>query len=192
MVYFINGHRGCGKSFVARQLQNQIDCNLFDTGPIIREIHNRFAKEASFAEWIQENENKYGKNFTNEIICKNMDINENELNIIIGNRSLSGIKYIIDYFNLTDYKICFIDGDVELFRNNYNLREGLNLNSEKFNQIMELENMSGVGEIKKFVLENSDKGLYFYKNSNDNFISEQILQDIKDKVKIKKLKQKEG
>lgn len=190
MVYFISGHRGCGKSFVAKQIKQVTNCNVFDTGPIVRSVHKRYASELSFAYWLELGEAEYGKDFTNQLICKNIEINENELTIIIGNRTLTGIKYIIDYFGIDNYKICFIDGDIELFRNNYNTRESLNFNPYEFNQVMQLENIMGIGDIKQFVKENPEKGLYFYKKQNDSSVLDGILTDIKLSEKVVKQKKK--
>ena len=184
MVYFICGHRGCGKSFTAKKIKEKINCNLFDTGPIIRQAHKKYAGELSFGYWLELGEAEHGKDFTNQIICQNMSIDNNEVNIIIGNRTLVGIKYIIDYFGIEDYKICFIDGDIELFRNNYNARENLNFNVLEFNQVMQLENMMGIGEIEQFVKNNPNIGMYFYKEKNDTTVIDRILDDINYKKNI--------
>ena len=178
MVYFICGHRGCGKSFVAKQIKQSTDCNVFDTGPIIRNVHKKYASELSFGDWLTLGEVEYGNDFTNKVICENMNIDNDKINIVIGNRALDGIRYIINYFAIEDYKICFIDGDIELFRNNYNTRENLKFNISEFNKIMQLENMMGIGIIGEFVKNNPDSGMYFYKKNNDNVISDAILEDI--------------
>ena len=174
MVYFISGHRGCGKSFVARKIKEKVNCNVFDTGPIIRRVHKKYAGELSFGDWLTLGEVEYGNDFTNKIICENMNIDNNQINIVIGNRTLDGIRYIINYFGIEDYKICFIDGDIELFRNNYNTRESLNFNPYEFNQVMQLENLMGIGVIKQFVKENPEEGLYFYKKQNDSSVLDGI------------------
>lgn len=195
MVYFICGHRGCGKSFLAKEIKKETNCKVFDTGPIIRQVYKQYSGELSFSDWLQYGEKEYGKDFTNELICQNMNIDSSELNIVIGNRTLAGIKYIIDYFKIIDYKICFIDGDIELFRNNYNSRENLNFNSNEFGQVMKLENLMGICDIENFVKQNPDNGMYFYKKQNDSTIADFILSDInlkKDTAKEKILKKKEG
>lgn len=191
MVYFISGHRGCGKSFVAKQIKQATNCNVFDTGPIVRAAHKHYASELSFAYWLELGEAEYGKDFTNQIICNNINIDKNKINIIIGNRTLTGIKYITDHFGIENYKVCFIDGDIELFRKNYNSRESLNFNFEEFNQIMQLENMMGIGEIENFVKKNPEKGLYFYKKQNDSSIFDGILNDINLNIQVIKQKKKE-
>ena len=43
---------------------------------------------------------------------------------------------------------------------------------------MQLENMMGIGIIEEFVKNNPDVGMYFYKENNDNMISNAILEDI--------------
>ena len=117
-----------------------------------------------------------------------MDLNLSNINIIIGNRSLAGIDYIIDYFGITNYKICYIDGDYDLFCSNYNIREGLNLSREEFNKFIELENSMGIKDIEDFVKGNPDFGLYFYKKNNDDSILDVVLEDINRKPIVRKRK----
>lgn len=190
MIYFICGHRGCGKSYLVDQLKEFVDCRVYDTGPILRSKYKEFSlnSDMSFGEWIEINEQKYGKNFTNHIICENMDLNLDETNIIIGNRSMIGIQYAIEYFDIDNYKVCFIDGNFDLFRLNYNKREKLNLDKNEFEEIIALENSMGIEDIEYFVKNNPSNGLYFYKENNDNLIFQTILEDINTKSKLKKAK----
>jgi len=187
MVYFICGHRGCGKSFLANQLKDNTNCNLYDTGPIVRNCYKQTNRGLSFDEWLSLGIEMYGNDFTNQIICSNINLNSEKDTIIIGNRGLEGILYIINYFNIENYKIYFIDGDFNLFRENYNYREGLNLSIEEFNEVIEKENSMGIRHIENFVIENPDKGKYFYKNKNDDSILESIVNDIKAKNKVLKI-----
>lgn len=189
MVYFICGHRGSGKSYVAKQIKEIINCNLFDTGPIIRNIYKNNNNNLTFEQWINLGIRNFGENFTNKLICENMNLDINKISIVVGNRSLVGIKYIIDYFNINDYKICFIDGDVNLFKNNYNFRENLNVNEYEFKEIIENEKNMGIDNIKKFTIENSNNGMYFYKTKNDNTILNSILINIKNEINKQKIKQ---
>lgn len=194
MVYFVCGHRGCGKSYIINQIKEQIACHVFDTGPILRESFRRLNLDMSFQEWVKINEKKYGKTFTNQIICQNIHLNNNDISIIVGNRSMNGINYILEYFNIENYKIIYIDGDYELFRTNYNRRENKNLNISEFNSIIDLENSMGIEQIEYFVKNNCDKGLYFFKKSNNDELSDEIMFEIKNlpKVKTKKLGTKGG
>ena len=186
MVYFICGHRGSGKSYAAHQLKDNLNCNLFDTGPIVRKAYKDYGNGLKFSEWLSKGESEVGKNFTNEIICRNIEIDPNETTIIIGNRALQGIEFIIQYFDIENYKICYLDGDYDLFRNNYNTREGLNDTKEEFNQIMKAEEMMGITDIEKFVYENPDKSIYYFKNQNDTVFLDLIMEDIKSKKKVLK------
>ncbi len=189
MIYFICGHRGCGKSYLVSQLKETIKCKVYDTGPILRNEYRKFSlnSDVPFGEWVEINEQTYGENFTNQVICENMNLNLDETNIIIGNRSMIGIKYAIEYFGIDNYKICFIDGDFDLFRLNYNKREKSNLDEEEFGKIIALENSMGIEEIERFVKSNPTIGLYFYKETNDDLIFQTILEDINNtKPKVKK------
>lgn len=188
MVYFICGHRGCGKSYIINQIKEFVDCKVYDTGPILRNQYRINSLNLSFGDWIKVNEQAYGKDFTNYIICKNLELNLDDINIIIGNRSMVGIRYVIEYFGIDNYKICFIDGDFNLFRLNYNKRENLMLDEKEFRKIIELENSMGIKEIEDFVKNNPSNGLYFYKDTNDDIIFQTILEDINTKSKVKKLK----
>lgn len=189
MVYFICGHRGCGKSYIIKQIKEFAECKVYDTGPILRGKYKELGlnSDIPFGEWLKVNEQVYGEDFTDYIICKSMNLNLNDINIIIGNRSMVGIEYAIEFFGIDNYKICFIDGDFNLFRLNYNKRENLNLGEEEFKKIIELENSMGIKEIENFVKSNPSNGLYFYKDTNDDLIFQTILEDINTKVKVKKL-----
>lgn len=187
MVYFICGHKGSGKSYLMNQIKESVDCNVFDTGPILREEYKKSVSNCamSFGDWLKTNEKIYGNDYTNFIICKNMDLDLNKTNIIIGNRSMIGIKYIINYFEILNYKICFIDGNLDLFRLNYNKRENLNLNENEFKKILEIEKSMGIEEIENIVKKNVDTSFYFYKEYNDDTILQTILDDIKNQKKVK-------
>lgn len=192
MVYFICGHRGCGKSYLINQICKERICHVFDTGPILRNSFKNLNLDVSFSDWIKINEEKEGRNFTNKIICQSINLNEDDVNIIIGNRSMDGINYILDYFNIEDYKIVYIDGDYELFRVNYNMRENKNLNVNEFNAIIDFENSMGIRQIEYFVKNNYDKCLYFYKKCNNDDIFNAIMFEMSSlpKIKIKKIESK--
>lgn len=185
MVYFICGHRGCGKSYIVNQLKSLVDCDIYDTGPILRTEYKNLELDLSFSEWIKNGEQQYGKDFTNYAICKNINLDSDRNNIIIGNRSMEGIKFIVNFFGISDYKICFIDGNYDLFRLNYNSRENLNLDVIEFNEIINLEIFMGIKEIEDFVKNNLDNNLYFYKEKNDDIILQSLLDDMSKKKKMK-------
>ena len=74
MVYFICGHRGCGKSYLINQICKERICHVFDTGPILRNSFKNLNLDVSFSDWIKINEEKEGRNFTNKIICQSINL----------------------------------------------------------------------------------------------------------------------
>lgn len=180
MIYYICGHRGCGKNFLANQLAESLPVKIIDTGPIIRKVYKKNnGKEQSFKEWITGNEKKYGKNFSNELICRMSQIEEKQDYIIIGYRSLQGIEYFNKFFNVQNYRIIFIDGDYELFRSNFNKREASNISREEYGKIVEIENSMGIKNLEEFTKNNKKVAEYYYKTKNDNSIYEKVRKNWK-------------
>ena len=183
MIYYFCGHRGCGKNFLANQLTRYVPIKIIDTGPIIREAYKKYnTNNSSFKEWIEENEKRYGKNFSNMVISKIANIKKENDYIVIGYRSINGIKYFNDYFGITDYQIYFIDGDYTLFRKNYNTREKTDISKEEYEKIVKIEESMGIKKIKEFVLNNKYKGKYYFKKQNDDIIFQDILKEIKERI----------
>ena len=102
--------------------------------------------------------------------------------IVIGYRSMEGIRYFNQYFGIKEYQIFFIDGDYELFRKNYNTREKKDISKEEYGKIIETEKLMGIQGIKNFVLNNQKNGKYYFKTQNDNSIYQDILKIIKEKI----------
>ena len=191
MIYFICGHRGSGKTYLAKQISSATGISMFDTGPVIREEYKSQNKGESFSQWLEENTKKEGKDFTNSLICKHISYNNSNDLIIIGNRSILGINYIVDFLNNPDYRIVYIDGDYDLFRKNFNQRENLSYDMPKFMKIINLELEMGMDDVKAFILDNPDKSYYFYKEKNDNAIFDSLINLItnnnhKEFIKVKK------
>jgi adenylate kinase family enzyme len=184
MIYFLCGHRGCGKNFLAKQIIEYINnIKIIDTGPIVREAYQRFkSNNICFKDWLKENEKKYGENFTNILICKLVNMKKEKNYIVIGYRSMEGIRYFNQYFGIKEYQIFFIDGDYELFRKNYNTREKKDISKEEYGKIIETEKLMGIQGIKNFVLNNQKNGKYYFKTKNDNSIYQDILKIIKEKI----------
>lgn len=183
MIYYFCGHRGCGKNFLVNQIIKEVPIEIIDTGPIIREVYSKYNKDNyTFKEWMEFNEKKYGENFSNMLITKMVNIKEEKDYIVIGYRSIEGIKYFNKAFNIKDFKVYFIDGDYELFRKNYNKRENRNITQKEYNGIIELENSMGIEKLKKFVLNNESNGKYYYKEKNDDIIYEDIILEIKNNI----------
>lgn len=180
MIYYVCGHRGCGKNYLSNQLAQNTKMEIVDTGPLIRGAYTKFNQEnLTFGEWMKKNETKYGENFSNELICRMANIKPQKDYIVIGYRSLNGIKYFQDFFNINGYIIIFIDGDFELFRNNYNKRENLYISKEDYAKIVSIENLMGIQELRDFSKSNPKNGRYFYKTKNDDTIYNSILMEMR-------------
>lgn len=182
MIYYFCGHRGCGKNYLANQITEKLNIKTIDTGPIIRKAYKQFNKEnIGFGEWMKKNEIKYGKNFSNMLICKLVKIENGKDYIIIGYRSIEGIYYFNENFKVKEYSIFFIDGDYDLFRENYNKREKTNISDDEYRGIIEIEKKMGIDKLKEFVLDNNAIGTYYYKKENDKEIYDDVLRKIKNR-----------
>lgn len=176
-VFFIAGPHGSGKTYTVNQIKENMNLLHIDLGPLIREAHKKFSPDSSLDEWIKDGEKKYGKNFTNIILCKQIDrITKNskqDLTVITGSRSLKGIKYIVDYFSINDPNIIYISAPFSQLKENYEKREGKILTQEKFEEILQDERKMGLNQIEEY---SKRRGSYLKNDNTNNFINQ--IQDI--------------
>lgn len=183
MIHYFCGHRGCGKNYLASQIMGNVPIEIIDTGVIIRNAYKKYnTNNISFKEWMRENEEKYGEDFSNMLISKLTTVEKGRDYIVVGYRSIEGIEYFNKYFGVRNYGIYFIDGDYELFRENYNTREKTDISKEEYEKIVEIEDSMGIKKLKDFVLNNQDKGKYYFKKQNDDIIYQDVLKNIKSKI----------
>lgn len=170
MVYFVTGPSGVGKTSFSTMIKNTYNVDFFDTGPILREIYKNSNSNQSFSSWIRENEDRYGAEFAISSICKKMfDTFNNQLTtIIIGNRSIDGINYMIRNLNIQNYCIVYLDADFECLKTNIENREKIYLSDEDFERIIRSGNEMGLLNLKEFVLSNPNFCYYYYKHQNEN------------------------
>ena len=179
MIYYFCGHKGSGKTYLANQITKETAIKMIDTGPLIRKIyreHNQ--RNLSFEDWMDYYEKKYGEDFSNEAICRSLQISQRENYIVVGYRSLPGIQYFNNFFKVSNFKVVYIDGDYELFRHNYNEREKTNISLEEYEEIARREDDTGIREIKDFAQNDSQHGQYYYKKKNDDSIYESIMRSL--------------
>ena len=186
MVLFLCGHRGVGKNYLANQVQEEMNCQIIDTSNVLRSAYKVSNYPGSFGEWINVHEKIHGNEFTNKIICSSIVIDDSENYIVIGNRSMDGIKYIIDNFLINDYKVVFLDSNVECMLSNFNKREGTDYNEEDYNKIFEIEKDMGLHDVKSFCLED-EHGVYIYKEDN---YSRDVLGEITSMLKAGKVRKR--
>lgn len=191
MVYFVVGPSGVGKTCFSKTINEQYGIPVYDTGPILRNIYSKLKIEESFSEWISKNEKKYGDNFAISIICEDIKekIDPKSVAIIIGNRCIEGITYIINYFNLTDYRIIYLDASFDCLKTNYETREKKILTDEEFQDRIDGGNKMGLLSLKQFILENLNNNSYYYfKKTNKDLNYVDIFNEIsktKNHTKIK-------
>ncbi len=189
MIYFVVGPSGVGKTCFSQTIQKQYGIPIYDTGPILRHKYKELKINVSFSEWIEDNEKKHGDNFAISVICD--DIKEIRLEssaIIIGNRCIDGINYMIDYFRLKHYCIIYLDASYNCLKLNYENREKRIVTDIEFQKVIDGGNQMGLPILKEYVLENLDKNcFYYYKKSNDELSYIDIFDEIsKHQVKRRK------
>lgn len=193
MIYFISGHKGIGKTYTASKVSEQSGVNYIDTGPIIRKKYQEANSTLPFDQWLNESQQIYGKDFSNKLVCEELESVINDDLIIVGNRSIKGINYIISHFNISEFLIVYIEGDYKLLYENYIKREKKDISMEEFMDIIKLENKMGIDEIKVFTQEHCENSLYYYKKENNNDLIDDLSKIVcnNKKVKNNKVKKKE-
>lgn len=161
-MLFLTGLHGAGKTTVADIL---ISCNFgypIELGGTLRKIHFKTAPELSFGLWCEEGERLYGKNFTDDILIKEITKQREEIVakkslfkdlIIVGSRSYGGIEYIINkvpIINNRENIIIYIDVETDILRQRYNLREKKNLSSQEFESLLDNDRRIGIETIKPY------------------------------------------
>lgn len=195
-VLFLIGPHASGKTYTSKEYINENqDCQMIDTGPIMRKIHNQYSKETTMGEWVKNLEEIYGKNITSHIISTEIEkiINNSECNnyILIGFRTLSGIKYAINHLNIEDYSILYIDASLELLHSNYLKRENKNISQEEFNKYINDELNSGLRELKELAANENSTIEYYYRTSNNDSLKGKIsmhFESIKCRKRVKEKK----
>lgn len=191
MVYFVVGPSGVGKTCFSETINKQYGIPVYDTGPILRNIYRRLKISESFLEWISSNEKKHGENFAISIICDDIKdrMNPEEKSIVIGNRCIEGIRYMINYFNLTDYQIIYLDASYDCLKRNYEKRENKIVSDEEFQAIIDGGNKMGLLLLKQFILKNLKNNCsYYFKNTNEELNYIYVFNEISKNKKFVKTK----
>lgn len=171
-VFFIVGPHGVGKTYIVNKIKEVADVRHIDLGPLIREAHKVFSSNISFKEWVEEGEKKYGKNFTDIILCKQIERltreKDDRVTIITGSRSLNGIKFISNRFSIDSPQIIYITAPFEQLKNNYEGREKVDLTEEQFRTILQDEKNMGLEDLEKYAMKHC---LYLQNDNTDDFVS---------------------
>lgn len=179
-VLFIVGPHGVGKTYIVNKIKEVTDVVHIDLGPLLREAHQVFAPYILFEEWIEKGELKYGKNFTDIILCKQIERltkgKKCKMTIITGSRSLNGVKYISTRFKIEEPKVIYIDAPFAQLKQNYQKRENCSLTNIEFETLLQKDRKIGLDSLKEYAI---NKGTYMQNDNTINFIQkmrEKILQ----------------
>lgn len=160
MFIFLVGPHGVGKTYTASKLlQYSNDILHIDLGPIIRSAHKRENPNVSLGEWISEGEEKYGKNYSDMVLCREIEktiaASSRDKVLITGSRSVAGMEYIVKHFAIENPTLIYLDGPQSLLQRNYENREKLNLSKEEFKEILEKERAMGLPGFKHYIATHS-------------------------------------
>lgn len=177
-VLFLVGPHASGKTYSAnRYKEGNVDKKIcvIDTGPIMRRIHDAMNPGLTMQEWIDYLERTYGKNITSKIIAneigKIMDETDGDKFIIIGFRSLSGINFVTDNLKIDNYRIVYLDADLDLLYNNYELRINGNISKEEFKKKIDYEMSLGLDNLRELALSNDSTIRYYCKRTNEDIFN---------------------
>lgn len=160
-----------GKTYTVSRIKALEDIQHIDLGPLIRQAHQVFSPDTTLGKWIEEGEAQYGKNFTDIILCKQIERLskgiDKEITMITGSRSLPGIQFIANRFEIKNPQIIYITAPVSQLKSNYERREGVSLTEEQFASILQAEKDMGLENLEQYAKEHC---LYLQNDNTDGFI----------------------
>ena len=177
---FLVGPHACGKTYSTKLALNNPelkDIVLIDTGPVIREIHKREAPDMKIGAWVEQLETLYGENITDDLISAEVArrIEGKEKVIIIGNRTIEGINYMINKIGIEHYQVLYIDLPFELLYQNYLTRTKKDISILEFKDFILAEYNSGLATLKQACLSGAPEYDYFSKEKNEDSLEPRLL-----------------
>lgn len=177
-VIFITGPHGVGKTYTTDFLKSEMDILHLDLGPIIRAAHKKIAPNLSLGQWISSGERQFGKNYSDMVLCREMQKliqnSSSPIVLITGSRSVEGMQFIVDYFSVKKPTVIFMDAPVSLLKANYEHREHLTLSKDDFEEILGEERKMGLPGLKRYVAENNQHCHFIINKDNSYSIIEKI------------------
>lgn len=153
---------------------------MIDTGPIMRELHERDSSDTTIDEWVLELENKFDKNITSQLITdeikRRVEKGNYENALLIGIRTIDTIKYVFQKMNVEEFQILYIDAKKELLYQNYLSRERKQLSFLEFNQYLTDELDSGLSVLRDYAIIGYNHFQYFFKNTNFDSFEPIVIQ----------------
>lgn len=184
-ILFLTGPHAVGKSCLMNKIMEKSKVFSFDTGPHMRKMHKESMTGLSIMEWVDSLESQYGPLITCKMLSEELEKErQGQENVIVtGFRQIEGIQYMIDYFKPEEYLIYYLDADRELLKRNYEKRENKKLSTKEFDDYLKSEEEWGLGELKKWMVENPEHSEYYKKQSNDDYIDISIFDSATQKDK---------
>jgi len=157
-MIFLTGHHAAGKTTVAKALAFY-NFTCLELGTILREKWHNEAPEIKFNLWYRSKERTYGQTFTDRVLVKEIKKQiKNVINttkkpqdlILVGNRSLSGIQYIINkvpLFNNRKNIIIFISAPTKILKKRYCVREKKQISFKNFQLLLKKDRQLGIETI---------------------------------------------
>ncbi|MDO8610575.1 MAG: AAA family ATPase [bacterium] len=189
-MIFIVGAHATGKTHLA-DIVCEFNFTKIDLGPILRDIYKKSKSTKSFTEWVNEGEEKFGKNFTDNLLVeeikhKIINLNNKETKpidfVITGSRSITGLQYILEHigkYNNINNKIIFLEAPFDVMYERYKKREGIDITIEQFKEILERDKKMGLEDLRQiadFVVIN---------DSTHEKLQDQITKLLRNELKYK-------
>ncbi len=159
-MIFITGPHCSGKTHALRNVY-EYGFPSIDLGPTLRKLYQDFSFGLTFPQWLVTGEESYGDSFTDRLIVlaieewieKQLAKHEGKIQdfIISGNRSVGGIQYIVDHFDIVgEPTVIYVDADPEVLRSRYQQREGVIVSPEDFEAYLDRDYRMGLASVRRF------------------------------------------
>lgn len=196
-VLFVVGPHAGGKTFSTKKYlsdNNIRDVTMIDTGPIMRELHNKSGHKGNIGEWVSALEREKGNTITSVMITdeirKRLNSRGNQKAILIGFRTLETIRFVIQELGLEDYSVLYVDGSFSLLYRNYLRREHKNITIDEYLSYLAEEQSAGLRVLKKCAISKESGFTYFHKRSNKDSFEDFLLSSLGYEPNIKDDKSK--
>ena len=157
-MIFLVGQHCAGKSRVS-VIFSQARFLRIDLGPLLREIHQRTSPRISFADWISAGEEAEGKRFTDLQLAREVSRQVGNASgehwqdlVIVGNRSLEGVKYLAERIGPYEGRknvIIWVEAPIATLYTRYGLRNpDYQLSYPDFLSLLEDDNKLGLSALK--------------------------------------------
>jgi dephospho-CoA kinase len=177
-MIFLTGPHASGKTMVSK-IFSTYGFICIELGTTLRAKHKEESQGLDFKDWCQEEEKKYGVNFTDKIIVNKIKEEINKLKnllivqdlVIVGSRSYSGIEYIIEKvtpINQRNNAILYLDAPYEILKERYCFREKVEMNDEEFNYLLEKDRQIGIETIA------SRANYYIWNNESEDKLKKDL------------------